>query len=316
MLTKRPAKVIAIDANPLQLHCLELKVAAFRTLEYGEVLSLLGSRDATPDFRRHLYSLCRPALSSNCAEFWDAHRQDIGKGIGFAGWFEKHLAKFSRILHALVHSDNVVLRLFEERSRRSRARFYDTDWNTRQWRLLFFLFFSSTVYRNNSEGLLIKMLGRSSYNRLARFHKLCTVLDPADNPYVQWILTGRHKTALPFFLRAENFDNIRNNLDKIEWHCCSLERFFEDSPTCGIDRFNLSNVPEKRFLTNGFNTLLENCIKFAQKGSRIIHWARSETEYTTYKTPHGIETLTALSEELSRIDRVFLYDKVYVRIIN
>ena len=42
-------------------------------------------------------------------------------------------------------------------------------------------------------------------------------LNPAENPYLQWILKGRHTTALPFALREENFQSIRNNLHRLEW---------------------------------------------------------------------------------------------------
>ena len=42
MLTKEPAKVVAVDLNPAQLYCVELRVAAFRTLEHTELLELIG----------------------------------------------------------------------------------------------------------------------------------------------------------------------------------------------------------------------------------------------------------------------------------
>ena len=33
---------------------------------------------------------------------------------------------------------------------------------------------------------------------------------------------GRHTTALPCALRPDCFGAIRANLDRLEWHCCSL----------------------------------------------------------------------------------------------
>ncbi len=41
---------------------------------------------------------------------------------------------------------------------------------------------------------------------LERTRHALTVLDPADNPYIHWILTGTHGAALPAALREEHFD--------------------------------------------------------------------------------------------------------------
>src|ERR1019366_7703995 len=49
LLTNHPAKVIALDLSPAQLACVELRVAAYRTLQHPELLELIGS---TPSRRR------------------------------------------------------------------------------------------------------------------------------------------------------------------------------------------------------------------------------------------------------------------------
>src|SRR5262249_59430145 len=43
LLTRQPARVIALDLSPAQLACLELRVAAYRALEHPELLELIGS---------------------------------------------------------------------------------------------------------------------------------------------------------------------------------------------------------------------------------------------------------------------------------
>src|SRR5205823_6585858 len=79
---------------------------------------------------------------------------------------------------------------------------------------------------------------------LARTRHALTELNPADNPYLQWILTGRHTTALPYALRPENFEPIRANLDRLESRCQSLEEFLEQEGRGAIDRANLSDIFE------------------------------------------------------------------------
>ena len=58
---------------------------------------------------------------------------------------------------------------------------------------------------------------------LRRTEYALKTLDPGINPYVQWILTGRHNGVLPLALREENFESIRRLLDRLRWRCGSLE---------------------------------------------------------------------------------------------
>src|SRR5437868_2114323 len=57
LLTRRPARVIALDLSAAQLACLELRVAAYRRLEHGELLELIGSVPSRR--RRALYRRLR-----------------------------------------------------------------------------------------------------------------------------------------------------------------------------------------------------------------------------------------------------------------
>ena len=43
MLAQGAGRVIALDLNPSQLHCLALRVAAYKTLSHQELLELMGS---------------------------------------------------------------------------------------------------------------------------------------------------------------------------------------------------------------------------------------------------------------------------------
>src|SRR3954470_11352715 len=66
MLTRSPARVLALDLSPAPLACVELRVAAYKALEHAELLELIGS---TPSRRRwELYLRCRPLLSADARE--------------------------------------------------------------------------------------------------------------------------------------------------------------------------------------------------------------------------------------------------------
>src|SRR5438094_10506161 len=46
LLTLDPKEVVVVDRNPAQLACLELRCAAFRRLEYAQMLAFLGVNHA------------------------------------------------------------------------------------------------------------------------------------------------------------------------------------------------------------------------------------------------------------------------------
>ena len=53
------ARVVALDLNPAQLACLELRVAAYRALTHPELLILIGSRPSRPMTKREKNTLNR-----------------------------------------------------------------------------------------------------------------------------------------------------------------------------------------------------------------------------------------------------------------
>ena len=82
LLTQDPARVVALDLNPAQLACLELRVAAYRELDHGALLELIGSHPS--ERRRELFLACRPLLSPSVRAFWDANPNAVEGGMGNA----------------------------------------------------------------------------------------------------------------------------------------------------------------------------------------------------------------------------------------
>ncbi|HEX2718000.1 MAG TPA: BtaA family protein [Gemmatimonadaceae bacterium] len=306
LLTRHPARVVAIDLNPAQLAALELRVAAFRELSHAELLELIGSR---PSVRRAaLYRRCRALLSSDARGFWDARSPAIERGIGDAGKFESYFRIFRRWVLPLVHRRDTVLALIAERSPAERTRFYDEQWDSASWRLLFRVFFSE---------LLLGRLGRDpSFFRyadgsvathlLARVRHALTELDPSRNPYLVWILTGAHGEVLPHALRAEHFDVIRGNLDRLEWRCQAVEEFAAGGHDAPIDRANLSDIFEYQS-ADGSRRLIERIAGIARPGARIAYWNMMVPRQGAALLPDRLRALPELSRRLHREDKAFFY---------
>ncbi|MGI9089480.1 MAG: DUF3419 family protein [Gemmatimonadaceae bacterium] len=306
LLTRFPARVIAIDLNPAQLAALELRVAAYRTLSHAELLELIGSRPSTT--RTELYAKARAALSTQARSWWDVRPGAIRDGIGGAGKFESYLSLFRRLVLPLVHSRALTASLLERRSAEERIAFYDTKWDTPIWRSLFRAFFSQTVLgRLGRDPSFFRYAeGSVAEHLLARTKHALATLEPAENPYAHWILLGTHGSALPHALRPESFDVIRENLDRLEWHCKPLESVFENGLAQSFDRANLSNVFE--YVSEaGQREMLNRLADVAAPGARIAYWNMMVPRSGERVLPDRIRTLTDLSQRLFALDKAFFY---------
>ena len=306
MLSRAPAKVIAIDLSLAQLACLELRVAAFRELRHHELLELLGARTSTQ--RAQLYQRCRVLLSSSTRGFWDAHANDIATGIGGAGKFERYFALFRQRVLPLIHSPENSLELLRDKPQNEREEFYAQVWNTWRWRTCFKLFFSRFVMgRLGRDPEFFKYVeGNVAERILSRTRYALTSLNPANNPYLQWILTGEYRTALPFALRPENFEAIRANLDRLEIRQQSLEAFLASSSTQSIDRFNLSDMFEY-VSPESYHSLLQELLRVSRNGARLAYWNMLAERRRPASMVNEIKSLGILSQQLFAQDQAFFY---------
>lgn len=311
LLTRDPARVVALDLNPAQLACLELRVAAYRTLGHTELLELIGSR---PSARRHtLYARCRPALSAEARSLWDRRSDAIAAGIGAAGKFERYFSMFRSRVLPLVHSRADVEALLTKRDRAARERFYEDRWDTWRWRLLFRLFFSRLVMgRLGRDPEFFRYVeGDVSTRILARTRHALTTLDPTDNPYVHWILTGTHGAQLPLALRAEHFDTIRARLDRLEWRCQAIEEFVDQAGADTVDRFNLSDLFEYVSLPH-YHRLLERLVHASRPHARLAYWNMLAPRRRPESMSARLTSLDALAARLHLADRAFFYSAFVV----
>jgi S-adenosylmethionine-diacylglycerol 3-amino-3-carboxypropyl transferase len=308
LLSKAPSEVVAIDLSPTQLASLELRVAAFRELRHHEVLVLVGSVEG--DDRLALYGRCRKHLSTAARAFWDERRGLIQDGVGSAGQLERYFGKFRTLVLPWIHSRQRLEQLLTRRSEVERESFYSSEWNNLRWRVLFRLFFSRLVAsRLGRDPQFFRYVeGNVAGRVLGRLRYALTKLDPASNPYVNWMFAGRHTAgALPFTLRPENFEAIRANLDRLQWRCCSLERFLEGSPA-RFDAFNLSDIFE--YVSPAYyEALLRLIVRAARPKARLAYWNLFVPRSRPESMAGSLRSLTDRSQELFARDKAFFYSR-------
>ena len=311
LLAAGAASVTAVEMNIAQVACIELRRAAYLTLDHGEFIGLLGSRPC-PD-RMKLYRACREKMSASSREIWDAMPASLEDGFGSAGKFERYFKLFRDWILPLAHSRKRVLSLIQPKSHSDRSEFYQQVWDNRRWQWIFRIFFSRTVM-----GLLgrdpefFKYVEGSVADRiLERTHHALVALDPSENPYLHWILTGTHGEVLPEALEEKNFELIRIALieDRFEIAQMPLEKWLTENLGTGYDAFNLSDIFEYMSEANTTD-LLGKIVAASRPGARLAYWnmltprSRSESLAERVKSCDG-DTLFAQ-------DRAFFYSRFVV----
>ena len=271
MLAENPKKVVALDISFPQIALAKLKKEVFNSLSYEEMLEFMGVMKS--DKRVETYDRIRENLDKEVKEYWDFNKEAIEKGIIHTGKFEKFFKIFREKILPFVHSKKRVEKLLEKKSMQERMEYYDNHWNNFRWKLMFKLFFSKYIvgklgrdkefFRYAEKNISEEMKERSRY-------ALCQ-LNPYENPYINYILTGNYrKDCLPYFLRKENFDKIRKNLHKVEILQSSVEEYL-DQIDFKIDKFNLSDIFEYMSAEN-YSKLMGKIYDNAENNALLAYW--------------------------------------------
>ena len=324
MLAENPKKVVALDISFPQIALAKLKKEVFNSLSYEEMLEFMGVMKS--DKRIEIYDRIRENLDKEVKEYWDFNRESIEKGIIHAGKFEKFFKIFREKILPFVHSKKRIEKLLEKKSRQERTEYYDKHWNNFRWKLMFKLFFSKYIvgklgrdkefFRYAEKNISEEMKERSRY-------ALCE-LNPYENPYINYILTGNYrKDCLPYFLRKENFDKIRKNLHKVEIFQSSVEEYL-DQIDFKINKFNLSDIFEYMSAEN-YSKLMEKIYDNTENNALLAYWnliVERNSEKLDYKeTDCGIivngkeknvngrkyERMKELDRKLHEKDMTFFY---------
>jgi S-adenosylmethionine-diacylglycerol 3-amino-3-carboxypropyl transferase len=306
MLTLDPAKVVVVvDLSDAQLACLEFRVAAYRTLDHSEFLRLLGAR--LGDDRGALFDRVIARLPMEAQAFWQARRDEVvAHGLGGVGKFERYFRLFSTKLLPLVHSRATIEATFERRDRPGREAFLQTRWNNWRWRLLVACFFSRFAMGRlgRDAAFFDHVEGSPAAHVSRRIAHAAVTLQPADNPYLAWILTGKCRDALPLAWRAEHYATIRDRLNRLDIRKGSLERFVATGEKA--DGFNLSDIFEY-MSPDVFADVYGRLLSAANQGARLVYWNMMAPRRAPGELARRVIRRQAEEEALKTEDKAFFY---------
>lgn len=313
LLAAGTSHVAAIEMNPAQVACIELRRAAYLALDHAGLLELLGVR---PSNRREaLYRECRRLLPAAHLLFWDRRPDILRRGAIHAGKFEGYFRLFRTWVLPLAHPRSRVDALLEPRDPAARLELYDRHWNNRRWRLLFRAFFSrAAMGALGRDPEFFRYVEGSVADRiLERTRHALVALDPASNPYLHWILRGSFGDDLPMALRAEHFETIRSALAEGRFSIFdgTLETWLGSDAARGVGAFNLSDIFEYMSAANA-EGLLGRIADAAEPGARLAYW----NMLVPRSRPESLAARLRPLEEESRQglfnDRAFFYSRFVV----
>jgi S-adenosylmethionine-diacylglycerol 3-amino-3-carboxypropyl transferase len=301
------AEVVAADLSPAQLALVDLKRVAIARLSYDALLAFLGLREGGED-RRAVYERLERDLSSQTRDFWRERLDEIASGIIHHGKFEDYFRLFRERVLPLVHRRKTVLALLDEKDQAGRQEFYDWRWSNTRWRLLFRVFFSRFVMgRLGRDPEFFRYVeGSVSERILARTEYALTVLPVHQNPYVEFILTGNFRRALPLYLRPEVHAGVKKHLDRLTLFEGPVDEAAAVHRGPGFDGYNLSDIfeyldPEASAAVYG--RLLDT----ARPGARFAYWNMLVPRRLAERYPDRVRPLDAEARELFARDLAFFY---------
>lgn len=310
LLTTEPLQIVCADINDIQLYLVALKQGCFRALDYEKMLAFLGFLPT--QFRVSILQELKSAITYPQAfEFWKNNKKLIEKGVIYAGKFEKYFRFFREKLLPCIHNKKTVLELISPKSSEEQILFYDKKWNNWRWRLIFSIFFSRYVLgkygRDKSFFNEVKVpVSEYIYQKTSSYLKN---ISTQRNFMLHFILMGNFGNLLPHYLEPENFEIIKQNIEKIVLFAGKVE---EAIPHFGkFDCFNLSNIfeymPESIFIETA-----QKLAQGAEKNAVFLYWNLMVKRVMSENLPEYFETNNIFNQNLSNQDKGFFYNQVIV----
>ncbi len=314
LLLAGAGRVTGLDLSLPQTAVCELKVQGIRHLEYDEFVSLLGVRPGggAPEA---LFKAVRPHLSDDARGWWDSHPEVLAGGVLAAGKFEQYFKLFRTRVLPLVHTQRRSRALLAHEDATEQAAWYDRNWDTRRWRLLFRLFFSRRVMRRRGRAAAFfeHVDGRSVSARfLARTQRCMRTLPAASNWFLEWILTGGFRDldrAHPY-LRREGFRRLKEErmTDRLTLVRDEIERFLPTSGAGAFSAFNLSDIFE--YMDGpASERVYEAILAASSPGARVAYWNLLVPRTAPASVQGAVRALSDEAERLHARDKVWFYDR-------
>jgi len=307
--------VTAIDMSPAQIALVELKLAGIRLLSHDIFVAFMGATQSTTP-RQDIYAQIRYQLTPVSRQFWDAHGEDIAKGVIHCGRFDKYLRLFLEQYLPAVWPAGAQQRLLDAGSLAEQRRLYAAECDTQEFRQLLRWFAGREMIASTGRDpaqLKYVGLGDLGEHFLQRFRHGLVNVATAGNYYMEYNLLGRYRDVEsgPLYMRAANFERLKGLVDNIHLVTDELEQYVASRPAGSFSKANLSDVFE--YMSDAaskrmFGVLAERL----REGGRLAYWNLLVPRTPPASMHHRLRPLGETSARLHALDRTWFYRSFHI----
>ncbi|CAH1780961.1 unnamed protein product [Owenia fusiformis] len=223
-----------------------------------------------PSERVSIYNTIRPNLDTETMTFWDENRMLIEKGILYCSDLELSLMQLSDILIPNIHERRTVsefLALGDDMEKQ--IDFFETVWNTPQWRRVY------THIRSLAASSAVLPEVDYAQACLNHFEKTIRNIPNNKNHLLEFLLTGEIEgMCLPPYLRDGNYEFIKSRLDRIQWLESDLLTYVGNYAKQGQPKFdgiNFSSILNYQSAAK-LQDLFHNAAKICHPGAKLVYY--------------------------------------------
>lgn len=324
-LTHKPEKIVALDLNEAHLSLTRLKLAALKTLpNHEDFFQFFGVAKGAHNMRAYQNHICHQ-LDNDTRTFWEGRSHTGHKRLTYfqKGLFDRtKLGLFLRSLHGLTkmvggHPE----RLLQARTMADQEKFFNTEiapffdrkfvqWLSKRAVTVFSLGIPPSqhqVLHDESDGEIVNLFRDRLRQLVCGF--------PLQDNYFAWQAFGRcydtiKRQAIPDYLRATNFETLRQNTNRVETHITSLTAYLKTQANNTFNKFVLLDAQDW-MPPETITELWREIIRVGQPGSHIIFRTAGKQSPIETTLPNDLRRKLAYcldeSQHLHTQDRSAIY---------
>lgn len=305
LLTKDPASIDAIDFNAEQLKMLQIKMAAFKHLNYSEFCIVMGLHEQRAG-RKELLARLTQELPNRATPHWISSAER--HGLLYCGKLERHFAVGAKVARGVFGS--AINRLIEAKDVSEQYAMWQHLRKRHLWRLFEKLGTHPMTFR-----LFLGNIGwyehvpshtnvqKTVFEKVENFMKHTLI---RESHLFQLIFAGRYLPGfiIPHYLRKENFVIIRDRIDRIKIQLANVVDYLSNSDPDRFHALSLSNIGA--YLSDlQFTRLVESLARTLKSQGRTLM-----RDFLFHREIHRpcLAHVTDLEILCQKTDRSFAYD--------
>jgi len=208
----------------------------------------------------------------------------------------------------VVHPRSRLERMLACESIEAQRELFQSEWNTRRWRLFFQLLLNRRVFRRTYDAAFFAHLEQPSFAEHFRrcAERALTELPVRDNYFLHHMITGRYpadfERGVPPYLTTEGYAAVGERRDRLTLVDGSMTDYLRILPDASVTGFSLSNICEW-LAPHEVDALFAEIVRVAAPGARLcfrnfVGWTEVPSRFREV-----ILEDRARGEELTRCDR-------------